>query len=289
MTAAEPVDGGSDDSVATRADLARRARRVEALADRELTSVLRTRTYALLAVGYGAVVLGLAWAAGPSGLVTLALDLLTPVEVLVPALAIAFGYRALAVDAEHGELDVVRTFDCSRGTTVLGVFLGRAGPLLVVVLAPLVLAMVLPAILGGPSSSVIATGPRADPLVLYGRFLALTAAYALAALAAAVAVSTVVSNGRSALVLGVGLLVALVVGLDLGVVGALAVGLVGDAGLGWLLAASPASAYRGLVLATVVQPATDTGGPLANPLVGALGLLIWLVAGLLVARATVWR
>ena len=69
--------------------------RLFAVADRELTTVVRTPAYVLAAAGFVVVVLGLALASGLTGYVPLAVDLLAPVEVLVPLLAVAFGYRSL--------------------------------------------------------------------------------------------------------------------------------------------------------------------------------------------------
>jgi ABC-2 type transport system permease protein len=261
--------------------------RLLATADRELTTVVRTRAFLALALGFAVVVVGLAWTGGPAGYLPAVLALLTPVEVLVPALALAFGYRAISGDATRGELDVVRTFPVARSTYVVGVYLGRAAALLVAVLSPLLAVVPLVALAGGTKTDVIASFAGADSFVLYVRFVVLVAGFALVVLAVALAVSTIARSGRSALVAAVTVALLLVVGLDLAVVTGLGVGIVGDAGLGYLLALSPNSAFRGLVLDTVVGAAAPTG-PAARPVAAVLGLLAWLVAALALAAVTVW-
>lgn len=267
-----------------RADVAR----LFAVSDRELRTVLRTRAYAVLAVGFAVLVIGLAWTSGATGYVPLVLDLLTPVEALVPALALAFGYRSVLGDERRGELEVVRTYPLSRWGYVLGVYLGRAAALLVVVLAPLAAAAVFVPLVGGAQSSVIASHAGADSVLLYLRFLVLTAGFTLVVLSAALAVSTTATDVRAAIALGVALLVALVVGFDFGVVAGLAAGVVGDADLQYVLALSPNSAYRGLVLETVVSAVSTRATRAAAPLANVLGLLLWLAATLLVSVWTVW-
>lgn len=258
--------------------------RAMVLVDRELRTVARTRTFLALSLGFAAVVVGLALAGGGvrAGYLPLATDLLGPLTLLVPVLAFAFGYRAVVGDAERGELAMLRSYPVPARWLVAGVALGRAGALLVAVLAPLLLAGLLVPALADPGSSVLASHGGVDGAVLYLRFVVLTAAFALVALAVAVAASAVAGTGRRALALAVALLVVLVVGLDLGLVAALAGG-VGEDALPALLAASPTSAYRGLVLATVVDVAGTGGVRAAAPLANAAGLLAWLLAAYAVA------
>jgi ABC-2 type transport system permease protein len=263
--------------------------RAFAVTDREFRTVLRTRAYAVLSLGFLVLTVALSWTSGATGFVPLTLDLLTPVEVLVPALALAFGYRSILGDEERGELDVVRTYPITRWGYVLGVFLGRAAALLTVVIVPLLLSAALVPFLGGVQSSVIASHAGADSVLLYLRFVVLTAVFALVVLAVALAISAGASSTRAALALGVALLVALVVGLDLGVVAGLAGGVVGDAELAYALALSPNSAFRGLVLETVVSAVTAPGVRAAAPVANAVGLLAWLVGSMLVAVWTSWE
>ncbi|WP_276280375.1 ABC transporter permease [Halorussus caseinilyticus] len=261
--------------------------RLFAVVGRELTTVVRTRAFLALAGGFAAVVAVLAWTAGAVGYVPLVLDLLTPVEVLVPALALAFGYRSVLGDDERGELDVIRTYPVSRATFVLGVYLGRAAALLVALVVPLLgVALLVPAF-GGVGTTVIASHAAMDSPLLYLRFVVLTAAFALVLMGAALAISTTAGTTRAGIVVAVALGVALVVGFDAGIVAGLAGGVVPEGALELVLALSPNSAFRGLVLETVVG-GVESGAPAASPVASVLGLLLWLVGTLAVAVVTVW-
>lgn len=261
---------------------------VLAVAGRELQTVVRTRSTLAVAGVYAALVVGIAWTAGVSGYLSATLDLLTPMEALVPALALAFGYRPVYDDARSGELDVIRTYPVSRTDFVLGVYLGRLPVVLVVVALPLVVVAALVGALGGAGSSVIAAHGGSDTWVRFVRFAVLTEVFAAVALAVAIVVSAVARSLRGAIALGVVAAVALVVGLDLGIVAALGTGAAGEGSLPWLLAASPNSAYRGLVLHTVVGSVTALQAPASSVPANLLGLGAWLVGALAVAIVTVW-
>ncbi len=258
-----------------------------AIVDREFRTVLRTRIYGLLALGFVVLVVALAWAGGAAGYVPVALGLLTPIEVLIPGLAVAFGYRAVLGDVHRGELELLRTFPVSRAGVILAVYFGRAAVLLPVVIVGLLLAGLLVPFTGGAKTSVIASHAGADTVLLYLRFVVLTAIFTLVALGVAIVVSTIARSIRGAIVLGIGFILLLVVGLDLGLVGALAGG-VPEWLLPWLLAASPNSAYRGLVLVSVSGPVTTSGIRTAEPLASLLGLLVWWLGPLALAARTVW-
>jgi len=258
-------------------------RRMEVVLDHEFRTVVRTRSLWLLAAGYAAVVLGLTGAGGAAGYLPVVLDLLAPLQLLVPVLAVGFGYRAVLGDAEREELDVLRTFPLTRRAYLLGTYLGRAAALLAILLAPLLVAGVWAGVAGGPGSEFLASHGGQDAPSVYLRFLVLTALYAAATLAAAVALSALATGPRAALALGVALVVVVGVGFDLGLVALLAGGLLPEGALPWLLALSPASAYRGVVLAF-------SGGPGAGtPAVDAAGLALWLVGALAVAERVVPR
>lgn len=265
-----------------------RRERLLAVVGRELDTVVRTPAYAAVAVGFAVVVVGLAWQGGVPGYVPLTLDLLTPLEALVPVLAVGFGYRAVLGDARRGEVEMLRTYPLTRAEFVIGVYLGRALVLLGVVVVPLVVAGVLTATAGGAGTTVIASHGGADSPILYVRFVLLTVVFALVVLAVAVAASAAATSLRAAVALAVLVVVALVVGLDLGLIAALTGGYVGEGGLQWLLGLSPNSAYRGLVLETVVRPVSTASVAAANPLVSLVGLVLWFVGGLAVAVRTVW-
>ncbi|WP_134672577.1 ABC transporter permease [Halorussus marinus] len=257
-----------------------------AVAGRELTTVARTRAFLALAAGFGAIVGVLGWTGEAVGYVPLVLDLLTPVEVLVPALALAVGYRAILGDRERGELDVLRTYPVSRPTYVLGVYLGRASALVVAVAVPLVAVAALVPLFGGVGTTVIASHGAADSPVLYLRFVVLSAAFALVLAATATAISAAATTTRTGLVLAVALGLALVIGLDAGIVAGLAGGVVPDEALGAALSLSPNSAFRGLVLSTVVG-GVESSAPVSSA-AGVVGLLAWLAGSLAIATLTVW-
>ncbi|OVE83066.1 ABC transporter permease [Natronolimnobius baerhuensis] len=252
---------------------------------RELRTVARNRTFYLLAAALTAVVLGVTWIGDgyTAGYLPTAVDLLTPLELLVPIVAIAFGYRAILADDERGELDVLETYPVSPREIVLGVYAGRAVGLTVGVALPLVVAAVAIAVTADGTAGLYATHAGADSPVLFARFLVLTVLFALAVLAVALAISAVVSATRSALGLSIVALVALLVGFDLALVYGLAEGVIGDADLLYALAISPLSAYRGLVLETTIIVASGTGPQVASPIASLVGLLAWTLGSLAVA------
>lgn len=255
--------------------------------ERELRSVRRNPALLALVGVLVLVVVGVARLRG-AGYIPLALDLVTVLEFLLPVVAFALGYRALLADRVRGELDMLRTYPIDRTTLVLGVFLGRAVPLLAGLVGSLVLAGVVVSMVGGPRSTVLATHAGGGGPVLYVRFIVLSAVFALVALAAALAISASTGSPRRALAFAGGLLVALVIGFDLAVIGGLAGGVVPDPVLKWLVAASPNSAYRGLILETVVAPVSTDGGAPANPIASAIGLGAWLLGALGIAVRSVW-
>lgn len=259
-----------------------------AVVDRELTLVVRTPAYVATTLGFTAVVWWLALASSLTGYVPLVADLLTPVEVLVPLLAVAFGYRAVQADAASKELDVLRTYPIRPRTYVVGVFVGRATAVLSLVFVSLLVAGLFVPLFRPPTNPVIASHGGDGPFGAYLRFVLLATLYAAVVLAAVVAVSTVASTGRTAIAAAVGLVVLLTVGLDLGLVAGLSTGVVGPGGLRYLLALSPNSAFRGLTMATAVRSVEAATLPLSALLAEALGLALWLVASLVLATLTVW-
>jgi ABC-2 type transport system permease protein len=278
------TDGGTESGLAEGSILLSGDRRAAvtrflAVVGREHTTVLRTRSLLAVAVGFAVAVVGLAWVAGTTGYVPAVLNLLTPVEVLVPALAVAFGYEAVLGDRTRGELDVIRTYPLDRREYLLAVYVGRATGLLFAVLVPLFVVAALVATTGGAKTSVVASHAGADSFVLYVRFVVLTALLALVALAVAVAVSAAASGPRSAAALGLGALFALVVGLDLAIVAGLGAAFPADA-LPVVLAFSPTGAYRGLVLGNVLDVALAAAPSAGAPLLSLAGLVVWLVGSL---------
>lgn len=267
-----------------------RTDRLAAVVERELWTAARTRSLLAVAAGFVLVVLALGGMAtgGTGGYVAVALDLLTPLELLVPLLGFAFGYRAVRGDAERGELAVLRTYPLTAGEYILGTFLGRAAVVVATTSVGLLAAGAFAALAAPSTVHFLATHTAGDTLLVFVRFLTLTAAYAAVGLALALAVSAVARSVREALALAAVVLVAVGAGLDLALVAALGRGLVGEGGAVVAVALSPASAYRGLVLTTVAGPSLSGPTP-ASPAVSAVGLVGWLVLALAIAISAVRR
>jgi ABC-2 type transport system permease protein len=262
--------------------------RLFAVADRELTTVVRTPAYVLAAAGFVVVVLGLALASGLTGYVPLAVDLLAPVEVLVPLLAVAFGYRSLGEGTGETERPVLRTYPLPRWAYVGGVYLGRAAVVLSLVFTTLLVAGVLVPFFGPEESRVIATHGGEGSFGAYLRFVVLATVYAGGVLAAVVAVSAVTSTERTGVAGAVGLFALLTIGIDLGFVGGLAAGVLGPESLRYLQALGPNGAFRGLVLTLVVRTVDATVIPTSAVVAYAIGLTAWLAGSLALATALVW-
>lgn len=269
----------------------RPARDVEqfaAVVRRELASLRRERTIWALAAGFTVVVLATALLTEATSYVPLALALLSPLELLVPVLAVALGYRSVLADRERGELTVLRTYPIRSATYVLGVYVGRSLVVVPIVAATVLLAGLV-ATLSDPQAATLQSTAGLDSPVYYLRFVSLTALYAAVALALAVLLSSTVRSARRGLVLAVLLVLLLAVGLDLAAV----VGLAGDVlppgALEWVLALSPGSAYRSLVLSLVVAPVATAGVGAASPLFGLLGTAAWLLGSLGLAAGAAWE
>jgi Cu-processing system permease protein len=258
-------------------------------AQREFRTLLRTRTIAVLAVGYFSVIVGLVVAAGTGGYLPLTLDLLRPVEVLVPVLAFAFGYRAIFADAQRGELETIRTYPVSRTAFVGGVYLGRLAGFLWVVLAPLLVGAVLVATSPSEQVTVVSAHETVDSPAIYLRFVTLTAVFGLVTLAIATAVSAVARSTREALALVTVLFIALVVGFDATIVAALSGGIISAEQVEPLLVFSPNSAFRGLVLSVAVGDVYTRGAMAGSPIAYSIGLAAWFVVSLAAAMRTAWR
>nr|WP_233710703.1 ABC transporter permease subunit [Natronococcus pandeyae] len=252
---------------------------------RELRTVSRTRTFFVLSAALAAVLAGIAWVGGGvrAGFVPTVVDLLTPLELLVPIVAVAFGYRAILGDRRRGELDVLETYPVTPREHVVGVYVGRAVGLLAAVVVPLALVGGAVFVAREEPLGRYASHAGADSPFLFARFVVLTVLFALAILAVALAISALVSGTRSALALAVVALVVLLVGLDLALVYGLAAGFLGDSSLVYSLAVSPLSAYRGLVFESAVITASGTGPQTASPVASVLGLVVWTGVSLAVA------
>lgn len=269
-----------------------RFKRVAAVVDRELRTLVRTRSLLGVAGAFTLIVLGIAGGAmgAPGGYISLTLDLLTVLEVTIPALAFGFVYRSIRGDAERSELDIIRTYPVTRVEYVVGVYLGRAAGMLVVIGVALGIAGVI-ASLGSPSAaSFLATHSAGDSPIVFVRFVSLALLYALAVAAMITAASAAARTTREALAVGVGLVLVVAVGLDLAIIGLLSAGTLGG-GLEVVLGVSIASAFRGLVIELAVAPALASAPPIpaASPVVSILGLAAWTALSLAIATVAVWR
>lgn len=291
-TPAGAAAAGSTDGSrrADRAGVARTWQDLLTVATRELRTVARTPALLAISVVFAVSVVGVAWAGtgAGGGFVPLTLDLLTFVEVLVPLLAVAFGYRSILGDRQTGELDVLRTFDVDRVAYVGGVYLGRALALVSLVVASLVGVGLLVPVLTADIPTFLAINEAVDSGVRYVRFVVLSAAFALVVLAATVAISAAARTVRTALALAVALVIALVLGFDTALVAGIAGGAIPNDGLAVLVGASPNSAYRGLVLSTAVGVVGGANVATGNAAVNLLGLVVWWVGSAAVAVWRVW-
>ena len=265
-----------------------RVRALRAVAQREFDTVVRTRAYLALAVAYAFVVVALPLASGVGGFLPLVLDLSTPVEVLVPLVAFGFGTWSVLADAQSGELEVIRTYPVDRWTYVLGTFAGRAVGVLATVLAPLVALGLSVPFLREPSTAVFVSHATVDSPTFLARFVALTAAYALVALALAMAVSSLARSRRAGVAAAALVALVAVVGVDALVVLGLVQGVLSADTLGVALGLSPTGAFRGLVLSTATGGVVSTGPPAANVAASVVGFVGWFAVGLTVAALGAW-
>lgn len=258
---------------------------------REVDTAILQPSYAVFLTVLTAVVLGVAWSGGgiQAGYVPTVVDLLTPLELLIPLVAIALGYRAIRNDERRGELDVLQTYPVAAWHLVVGVYIGRAIGVVLAVVVPLALVMLPVAAYGSPPPLIYATHSGADSPWLYLRFLVLTVLFALVLLAIAVAVSTLVTTTRTAIAAGTLTLVILLFGLDIGIAYGFAGGYFGETSLIHSLALSPLSAYRGLVFETAIAVASGTGPQTASPMSSVIGLSLWGLGSLFVATRTLQR
>lgn len=259
------------------------------IAQREFGTVLRTRLLLAFLLGYLVLVVGLAWLSETGSYLGLVLDLLTPLEALVPALAFAVGYRSILSDRERGELDTLRTYPVSKLRYVAGVYLGRAVVVAGVVLVGLLAAAALIALGDGREFTFVAQHGTVDSPVLYLRYVVLTVVFALVTLAVALLVSAAARSSRGGLALAAGAVIAFVVGIDSALVAALTGGLVSADGVTWLLALSPNSAFRSLVFELTLAPVGASVPAGAGVLPSLLGLVGWAALGLGGAAVLAWR
>lgn len=220
---------------------------------RELRTIVRTPGYLLLVLGLFAVVFGVlvVGGGGETGFIPAIVDLLVPTELLVPVLAVIFGYRALLTDTKSGEYAVVRTYPIGVGPYVAGVVIARMMAFIAIVTVVYGAGGVYVWMTAAPDTGIYATHAGVDSPLVFVRFLAFVLALGVTYLLLAVAVSTIANSRRGAMALGA-LVVIVGAAAELGIVAALAAGTVAVDSLTSMLAVTPNSAFRGLVFEYVV-------------------------------------
>jgi ABC-type transport system involved in multi-copper enzyme maturation permease subunit len=254
---------------------------------REIRAARRSRTYLALALVITVTLFGVAIAGGgpTGGYVPTVIDVLVVVEVLVPAIAFAVGYRSMADPIERGELDVIETYPIPAWKYISGTYGGRAVVLSAVVGVPLAVLGVYVATTAGPETTVFASHRGVDSPWLYLRFLALTLGYGLVSLSIVFLLSVVAGSRARALVLALAGLLALTVGGDIAVFAALEGGTVTTQSLGEVVAVTPAGAYRGLVFDQVLYVAVPSRSSFVPGWLASTALLCWWTATLVATAA----
>lgn len=255
---------------------------------RELQTLIRTRSVWAIAIGFFGVTLGTAFLGGAGGYVPLSLSLMTPMELLIPVLAAGLGYRAILADRERGELHILRTYPIAQETFIGGVYAGRLIILLCIIAGSLIVAGILVPLVSPSPASLTQTAGLDSPL-LYLRFVVLTAGFSGVILAIMILLSAIVRNARRGLILMILLASTVAIGFDLVIILGLAEQLVAGDSLPWYLALSPGSAYRGLVMTYVVAPAVTTVVGLTIPLLSVVSLVLWAFFSLVLAVGYVWK
>jgi ABC-2 type transport system permease protein len=263
--------------------------KLSAVIEREFRTVTRTRAYILTLLTFVAVLVGLALVGGISGYISVVLNILLPLELLLPVLAAAFGYRSLIADRESGELEMLRTFPISRLTYISGILIGRLTVLLLVVLGTFLVIGISVPLLTPESSQFLQRQTTYNGPLLFIRFGVLTALATTVLFAIMMALSAVSRNSSRGLALVVLGGVGLAIGLDLAIVVGFAVELFPQGWLPWVLATSPLSAFRTLVLGTVIEPAVESQMRTGSVVGSLVSLFLWLSGALIVAVSFVWE
>ena len=255
---------------------------ISTLIRRELRTAARTRGYYLLGVVVAGTLLGLTVGGGgaATGYIPTVVDLLLPLEVLVPAVAVAIGYRAIPSDLGRGEVAMLNTYAVSPSAYVGAVYLGRAAVLSAIVGVALFVVGLVVAVAAAPDTGVFATHSGVDSPILFGRFLVVTLLFGYTLLAVVLAASVGVATTRTAIVGAIGAVVVVVVGGEAAILLGVLDGIFGETTLTAVLGLVPNSAYRGLVFETVVGVLSASASGYASPVVSVGGLFLWTVGSL---------
>ncbi|RJX41952.1 ABC transporter permease [Halonotius aquaticus] len=259
---------------------------------RELRTAARTRSYYLLGLAVGGILLGLTFGGGgaATGYIPTVVDLLLPLEVLVPIVAVAIGYRAVPSDLDRGEVAMLDTYAVSPSAYVGAVYLGRAAVLSAIVGVALLVVGLVVAAVAAPDTGVFATHSGVDSPILFGRFLVVTLLFGNALVAVVLVASIAVTSARTAIVAAIGAVLVVVVGGEAAILLGVLDGVFNEATLRLALGFVPNSAYRGLVFETVVGVLSAGESGYASPLISMIGLVLWTVASLGAAAGLLrWR
>ena len=249
--------------------------------EREFATIVRNRVYGLIALGFVLSILSLTLIGSMSGYVVVVLNLLVPLEVLVPVLCAAFGYRTLLADRESGELDILRTYPLRGTVHIAGILFSRAVPVVLAIIGAFVFVGVLiPVVNEGAGGQYLLRRTTYNGVVLFVRFVILTSVAATVFLAIVIAISAAASQSQRVVVLAVFLVFGVAIGFDLVVVSGFVKTIFGFRIPSWTLALTPTSAYRGLVLESVVKPASASPTRSGSAILNVLGLIIWFVGSL---------
>jgi ABC-2 type transport system permease protein len=262
---------------------------IQAVSSRELVTLARARSSWVLFAGTIGAVLGLVLAGGgpESGYLPTAVTLRLPMELLVPALAVALGYQPIPADARRGELEILETYPLPAWGYVLGIYVGRALALLVLVAVPLTVVAAYVAVTGESGPSLIASQQGVDSPLVFVRFGILTSLFGLTVLAMVLAASALAWSRRTAIVFAILVLGGVVLSFELFLLRGFGGGVVSADRLPSVLAVSPSAAYRGLVFETVLSPAVGGDGRHVAPVAAVIGLLAWTLGSLLFTSSAV--
>lgn len=252
---------------------------VQVVTARELFTVARARSPRFLLVGVLTAVIGIAVLGGEPRYLPTITDLLLPLELIVPTVAIALSYRPIASDSQRGELAVLDTYPISSHEYVTGVFLGRAIALVAILMIPLLIVGVYIATTSSDLPTLFAVQQGADSPVAFARFMVLTNLFGLTILSVSLALSALARSRQTALVLAAGALIFIVIVFDLLILRGFTNETFASDSLLTALAFSPTSAYRGLVFETVLNT-TGPGVAQAASYLNVGGLLVWLFGSL---------
>lgn len=266
---------------------------VGAFMRRDFRTVLLTPTYVVLGALVFMIVLTIALVGGSfeAGYAGVMLDLLVPLQLVVPLIAFALGYTSVIGDSRRGELDVLKTYPVNGWHVIAGSFLARGIGLAIAVAIPLILIAFAVAVTEPVRIPMYASHTGGDSVIYFARFLILTVGFGLVMLAIAVAISALLSTTRGVVATSAIALIVLIIGLDLGIAFGFSIGVVGEMDLIRTVAYSPLSAYRGLALETAIQVTPGTGPETADPFWSLVGLLGWGVGALMIGTVAVrgWR